>query len=72
MLTRNKAKLIGQHPGLCGDCSGLRGDCTGLRGDLDDCGLTEQDRTEGRNIETLVGEDNRKEKEGQDDGNCKR
>ena len=33
---------------------GLWGDVTGLRGDVDECGLTDNDRVRGVDIETLV------------------
>ena len=57
----NAQVLIGQHPGLrgnCtglwGDCSGLRGNCTGLEGNLDVCELTGAERRAGVDITKLI------------------
>ena len=36
--------------------SGLRGDVTGLRGNVTDCELTPEDRANGVDISTLVGD----------------
>ena len=50
----NAQVLIGQHPGLRGNCTGLWGDCTGLRGNLDVCELTDAERRAGVDITKLI------------------
>ena len=44
----------GPNMRLRGDCTGLRGDCTWLRGTLDACELSDAERSDGVDIETLV------------------
>lgn len=63
MLKRVGPELTGMHSGLrgnCiglfGDCSGLSGDCSWLFGDLDACGITNEMRANGVDIESLVEE----------------
>jgi hypothetical protein len=41
---------------LAGDCTGVFGCATGKQGDLSACGLTDEDRAAGVNIEDLVME----------------
>jgi hypothetical protein len=53
-LTHKANILTGQHPELRGDCSELRGNCTGLTGDLDECGLTDAERSAGVDVADLV------------------
>jgi len=46
--------IRGDVSGIRGDVSGIRGDVSGIRGDLDDCEITDEDRTKGINIEELL------------------
>ena len=48
--------LIGNVSGLRGDVSGLRGDVSGLSGDVDSCCISEEERQNGIDVSTLVGE----------------
>jgi hypothetical protein len=56
-LRGNCTGLYGNCSGLTGDCSGLTGDCTGLTGNLDDCQITDDERSAGVNITELIGEE---------------
>jgi hypothetical protein len=44
----------GDFSGVRGDLTGVRGDFSGVRGDLSDCGLTDNDRRRGVNVEDLI------------------
>jgi len=46
--------LRGDCSELSGNCSGLWGDCSGLWGDCSECNLTEQEKLDGVNIQSLV------------------
>ena len=48
--------LIGNVSGLRGNVSGLRGDVSGLSGDVDSCCISEEERQNGIDVSTLVGE----------------
>ena len=50
----NCSELSGDCSRLWGDCSGLRGDCSGLSGNCSECNLTEQEKLDGVNIQSLV------------------
>jgi hypothetical protein len=54
-LTGNCSRLSGNCSGLSGNCSGLSGDCTELSGNLDDCQITDDERSAGVNITELIG-----------------
>ena len=47
----------GAHSKITGDVSGLSGDVSGLSGNVDDCGLTDEQRSQGVDINTLVEPD---------------
>jgi aggrecan 1 len=49
--------LRGDASGLSGDVSGLRGDASGLSGNVSDCELTNNERSQGIDIEKLVAKD---------------
>ena len=42
------------NPDLSGNISGINGDVTGITGNLDECGLTDEDRAKGVNIQDLI------------------
>jgi hypothetical protein len=44
----------GPPPGVVGDLTGVWGDLTDVVGDLSDCGLTDDDRRRGVNVEHLI------------------
>lgn len=46
--------LYGNCSRLNGDCSWLYGDCSRLVGDLDECEITEEDRSRGIKISQLI------------------
>ncbi len=46
--------LSGDCSWLSGDCTELRGYCTGLSGDLDECEITDEERSNGVNIRDLI------------------
>ena len=48
--------LRGDVSGLRGDVSGLSGDVSGLSGDVDSCCISEEERQNGIDVSTLVGE----------------
>ena len=48
--------LRGDVSGLRGNVSGLRGDVSGLSGDVDSCCISEEERQNGIDVSTLVGE----------------
>jgi len=48
--------LKGDVTGLSGNVTGLSGNVTGLRGDVDECDLSDEEREEGVDITTLIGE----------------
>jgi hypothetical protein len=57
-------KIEGENPAMSGDCTELSGDCSrlygncsGLRGNLDDCQITDDERSAGVNITELIGEE---------------
>ncbi len=52
--------LTGDVSGLLrGDVSGLRGDVSGLTGNVDECGISQRDRTKGLSVDLLVEKDER-------------
>ncbi len=53
-LTGNCGELVGSCTFLKGNVSGLEGDCTDLEGDLDDCGITDEERENGIDINDLI------------------
>ena len=55
-LRGNVSGLRGDVSGLRGDVSGLRGDVSGLSGDVDSCCISEEERQNGIDVSTLVGE----------------
>ena len=55
-LIGNVSGLRGDVSGLRGDVSGLRGDVSGLSGDVDSCCISEEERQNGIDVSTLVGE----------------
>ena len=55
-LSGDVTYLRGKVTGLSGDVTGLRGDVTGLSGNVTDCELTPEDRANGVDISTLVGD----------------
>ena len=49
--------LYGEISGdLYGEISGLTGNVTGLHGDIDECEITDGERTAGVRIESLIGQ----------------
>ena len=50
----NVSGLWGNVTGLRGDVTGLTGDVTGLTGDLDDCGITDEQRNKGVEVNSLI------------------
>ena len=56
-LSGDVTGLSGNVSGLRGDVTGLRGDVTGLSGDVTDCELTNNERSQGIDIEKLVAKD---------------
>jgi len=46
----------GDLSGIQGDLTDIRGDLSGIQGDLDDCGITEDERKQGVDINDLIGE----------------
>lgn len=48
------ARISGDVSGLSGDVTDLSGDVTGLTGNVDDCGLTDDERARGVDINDLV------------------
>lgn len=46
--------LKGDCSGLTGDCTGIWGDCTGISGNIYACEITDEEKKNGINIETLV------------------
>jgi len=53
-LSGNISGLSGDISGLSGDVSGLRGNCTNFEGDIDECGLTDEEREKGVDINDLT------------------
>ena len=51
----NGERIDGPNEHMRGECSGLRGECTGLRGNLDDCEISDKDRTDRVEIRCLLG-----------------
>jgi hypothetical protein len=54
-LYGNCTGLYGNCSRLSGNCSGLYGDCRELMGKLDDCQITDDERSAGVNITELIG-----------------
>jgi hypothetical protein len=50
----NLSGVWGDLTGVRGNLSGVRGDLTDVVGDLSDCGLTDNDRRRGVNVEDLI------------------
>ena len=48
------SELSGNCSGLWGNCSRLSGNCSGLSGNCSECNLTEQEKLDGVNIQSLV------------------
>ena len=48
--------VIGVHDRVSGDVNGIRGDVSGIQGDLDLSELTDQERSDGININNLIME----------------
>ena len=62
-LTGNLSDVRGDLSGVTGDLNGVRGDLTGVRGNLtgvrgnlDECGITDEQRKTGIDINTLIEE----------------
>ena len=53
-LYGNVSNLSGNVSYLRGDVSGLRGNCTNFEGDIDECGLTDEEREKGVDINDLT------------------
>jgi hypothetical protein len=54
-MTGDCSYLTGNCTYLTGNCTGLRGECTGIEGDLDECGIADEQRKNGIDINTLLG-----------------
>lgn len=54
-MSGNCTELSGNCSRLYGNCSRLYGDCSGLMGKLDDCQITDDERSAGVNITELIG-----------------
>lgn len=48
--------ISGDVSGISGDVGGISGDVNGLYGNLDDCELTDEERTKGVDIKDLIEE----------------
>jgi hypothetical protein len=56
-MLRRSTGLRGLVTGLTGHVCGLTGDASGICGDVDKCQLTEDDRSAGVAVETLVNKE---------------
>jgi len=57
-LLVNDGNLKGDKSGIYGNAFGIYGDATDISGNLDDCGITDEDRKVGVNINNYVEEEN--------------
>ena len=46
--------IIGDVTGIRGNVTGIRGNVTGIRGDVDECNITDEERENGIQIESLL------------------
>jgi len=56
-LLINDGNIKGDKSGIYGNAFGVHGDATGITGNLDDCGITDEDRKVGVNINNYVEEE---------------